>query len=179
MPPVILISRCIYNPNNKTCTVYSRYIAVVYIMKLDISRSHVWPHFLAHSFHEFCSMMPMSMIFLWNCSNSLKSTCGTQFFVKSTHHSSLRSCSRETIFHEITSSLAINAGWNTCCVMVSHMRQSIDTSMLIQRQCKSGIQTADHGINNAFLIKSLLFDHAVYTSHLVWTQTVPQQIKCA
>ena len=28
-------------------TVYSRYIAVVYIAELDISRSHVGPHFLA------------------------------------------------------------------------------------------------------------------------------------
>ena len=28
-------------------TVYSRYIAVVYITELDISRSHVGPHFLA------------------------------------------------------------------------------------------------------------------------------------
>ena len=34
-------------------------------------------------------------------------------------------------------------------------------------------------MNNAFLIKSLLFDHAVYIRHLVQTKTVPQQVKSA
>ena len=33
---------------NFICTVYSRDIAVMYIAELDISRSHVGPHFLAH-----------------------------------------------------------------------------------------------------------------------------------
>ena len=35
-------------------SVLSIYIAVVYIADLDISRSHVGPHFLAHLFREFC-----------------------------------------------------------------------------------------------------------------------------
>ena len=34
-------------------TVYSRYIAVVYIAESDISRLHVGPHFFAHLFREF------------------------------------------------------------------------------------------------------------------------------
>ena len=69
-----------------------------------------------------------------------------------------------------------NAGWNTCCAVVSHARRSIDTSivsqsrvLLIQCQCKSRLQIANLGINNAFLIKSSLFDHAVYIRHLVQT----------
>ena len=60
--------------------------------------------------------------------------------------------------------------------MVSHARRSIDTSIvsqsrvqLIQCQCKSRLQIDNLGINNAFLIKSLLFDHAVYILHLVQT----------
>ena len=53
---------------------------------------------------------------------------------------------------------------------------SIDTSivsqrsvLLIQCQCKSRLQIANLGINNAFLIKSSLFNHAVYIRHLVQT----------
>ena len=53
--------------------------------------------------------------------------------------------------------LPVNAGWNTCCAMGSHTRRSIDTSIvsqsrvqLIQCQCKSRLQTANLGINNAF-----------------------------
>ena len=65
---------------------------------------------------------------------------------------------RETIFRETNSSLPVNAGWNTCCAVVSHARRSIDTSMsrvqLIQCQCKLWLQIANLGINNAFLIKS-------------------------
>ena len=93
--------------------------------------------------------------------------------------------SQEIIFHEINSSLPVNAGWNTCCAMVSQSRRSFDTSIvsqsrvqLIQCQCKSRLQIAILGINNAFMIKSSLFDHfAVYIRHLVQTQTVSQQIK--
>ena len=39
---------------------------------------------------------------------------------------------QETIFRETNSSLPVNAGWNTCCAMVSHARQSIDTSIVSQ-----------------------------------------------
>ena len=52
--------------------------------------------------------------------------------------------SLETIFREINSGLPVNAGWNTCCAMVSQARRSIDTSIvsqsrvrLIQCPCKS------------------------------------------
>ena len=94
--------------------------------------------------------------------------------------------SPETIFREINSGLPVNAGWNTYCAMVSQARLSIDTSIvsqsrvrLIQWQCKSRLQIANMGINNAFLIKSSLVDHAVYIRHLVQKQTVPLQIKSA
>ena len=38
--------------------------------------------------------------------------------------------SQETIFREINSSLPVNTGWNTCCATVSHVRRSIDTSIV-------------------------------------------------
>ena len=79
-------------------------------------------------------------------------------------------CPRETIFRETNSSLPVNAGWNTCCAMVSHARRSIDTSIvsqsrvqLIQCQCKSRLQIAYLGINNAFFNQT----HAVYIRHFV------------
>ena len=84
--------------------------------------------------------------------------------------------SLETIFREINSGLPVNAGWNTCCAMVSQARLSIDTSIvsqsklrLIQCQCRSRLQIVNLGINNAFLMKSSLVDHAVYIRHLVQT----------
>ena len=65
--------------------------------------------------------------------------------------------SQETIFRKINSSLPVNAGWNTCCAMVSHSRRSIDTSIvsysraqLIHFQSKSRLHIANLGINNAF-----------------------------
>ena len=100
---------------------------------------------------------PGARYFSRNRGNSLHSTRGRQFFAKSAHRDSLCSCSLETIFREINSSLPVNAGWNTCCAMGSHARRSIDTSIvsqsrvqLIQCQCKSWLQTANLGINNAF-----------------------------
>ena len=39
--------------------------------------------------------------------------------------------SQETIFREINSSLPVNAGWNTCCATVSHVRRSIDTPIVL------------------------------------------------
>ena len=42
-----------FTPHKIHGTVYSRYIAVVYIVELDISRSHVGPHFFAHRLREF------------------------------------------------------------------------------------------------------------------------------
>ena len=100
---------------------------------------------------------PRARYFSWNRGNSLHSIRGRQFYAKSAHRDSLCSCSLETIFREINSILPVNAGWNTCCAMGSHARQSIDTSIvsqsrvqLIQCQCKSRLQTANLGINNAF-----------------------------
>ena len=82
------------------------------------------------------------------------------------------------IFRGINSGLPVNAGWNTCCAMVSQARLSIDTSIvsqsrvrLIQCQCRSRLQIANLGINNAFLMKSSLVDHAVYIRHLVQTDS--------
>ena len=109
-----------------------------------------------------------------------------QFVAKCAHRDSLCCRLQETIFYEINSSLPVNAGWNTCCAMVSHTRQSIDTSMvsqsgvqLIQCQCKSQLHIANQ-------IKQCMFNQ-FFT---VWpcclhppsgpdSETVPQQIKSA
>ena len=141
----------------------------IYIQcKPDISRSCIsrnWiyrgrmldPICLPTDFANFADVVPKSAIFSRNRGNSLHSIRGRQFFAKSAHSDSLCSCSLETIFREINSSLPVNAGWNTCCAMGSHARRSIDTSIvsqsrvqLIQCQCKSRLQTANIGINNAF-----------------------------
>ena len=74
---------------------------------------------------------------------------------------SLCSRSRETIFREINSGLdsglPVNAGWNTCCAMARGARWTIDTCIVLQGrvqlihyQCKSWLQIANLGINNAF-----------------------------
>ena len=136
--------------------------------KPDISRSCIsrnWiyrgrmldPIFLPTDFANFADVVPKSAIFSRNRGNSLHSIRGRQFFAKSAHRDSLCSCSLETIFREINSSLPVNAGWNTCCAMGSRARRSIDTSIvsqsrvqLIQCQCKSRLQTSNLGINNAF-----------------------------
>ena len=83
--------------------------------------------------------------------------------------------SLESIFREINSGLPVNAGWNTCCAMAGQARRSTDTSIvsqsrvrLIQCQCKSRLQIANLGINNAFLIKSsltTLFTSAILPRH--------------
>ena len=125
---------------------------------LDISRSHVGPHFFCPPISQILqTWRPRARYFSRNRGNSLHSIRGRQFFTKSAHRDSLCSCSLETIFREINSSLPVNAGWNTCCAMGSHTRRSIDTSIvsqsrvqLIQCQCKTRLQTANLGINNAF-----------------------------
>ena len=85
--------------------------------------------------------------------------------------------SQETIFRKTNCSLPVNEGWNTCCAVVSHARRSIDTFIvsqsrvqLMQCQCKSQLQITNLGINNVFLFKSSLFDHAVCIRHLVQTR---------
>ena len=146
---------------------YSRYIGVVYIAELDMSLVACWtPFFGAQErgiFREI-AVTPWTPSAGDNFSRNLLTAIA---FVPG---------SQETIFREINSSLPVNAGWNTCCAMVSQARRSIDTSIvsqsrvrLIQCQCKSRLQIANLGINNAFLIKSLLFDQAVYIRHLVQT----------
>ena len=50
--------------------------------------------------------------------------------------------SPETIFREINSGLPVNAGWNTCCAMVSQARLSIDTSIVSQSRVRLIIATS-------------------------------------
>ena len=117
-----------------------------------------WTPFFCPLISQILQMWrPRARYFLRNRGNSLHSIRGRQFFAKSAHRDSLRSCSLETICHEINSSLPVNAGWNTCCAMGSHTRLSIDTSIvsqnrvqLIQCQCKSRLQAVNLGINNTF-----------------------------
>ena len=156
-------------------TVYSRYIAVVCIAELDISRSHVGPKFFDAQERDIFREIAVTPWTQFAGDNFSRSMLTAIAFVPG---------SPKTIFREINSGLPVNAGWNTCCAMVSQARLSIDTSIvsqsrvwLIQWQCKSRMQSANLGINNALLIKSSLVDHAVYIRHLVQTQTVPQQIK--
>ena len=108
-----------------------------------------------------------------NRGNSLDPIGGRQFFAKNLLTAiAFVLGPRETIFRETNSSLPVNAGWNTCCAVVSHARRSIDTSIvsqsrvqLIQCQCKSRLQIANLGINNAFLIKSTRFTSAILSRH--------------
>ena len=147
----------------------------MYIAELDISRSHVGPHFFGAQerdiFREI-AVTPWTQFAGDNFSRNLLTAIA---FVPG---------SPETIFREINSGLPVNAGWNTCCVMVNQARLSTDTSIvsqsrvrLIQCQCRSRLQIANLGIKNAFLMKSSLVDHAVYIRHFVQTETVLQQIK--
>ena len=53
---------------------------------------------------------PRARYFSRNRGNSLHSIRGRQFFAKSAHRDSLCSCSLETIFREINSSLPVNGG---------------------------------------------------------------------
>ena len=126
---------------------------------------------------------PRARYFSWNRGNSLHSIRGRQFFAKSAHRDSLCSCSLETIFRKINSSLPVSAGWNTCCAMGSHARRSIDTSLChrvgsswssvnVNRDCKPLILAL-----TTLLIKSSPFDHAVYIRHLVrhWDSSAANQ----
>ena len=153
------VSRTLYHFRNKTYKIQ---------WKPDISRSCISRNCIYRGRMLdpiFCP--PISRIlqtwrlrawyFSQNRSNFLHSIRDKQFFTKSAHRDSLCSCSLETIFREINSSLPVDAGRNTCCAMGSHARLSIDTSIvsqsrvqLIQCQCKSWLQTANLGINNTF-----------------------------
>ena len=92
---------------------------------------------------------------------------------------------RETIFRETNTSLPVNVGWNTYCAVVSHARRSIDTSIvsqsrvqLIQCQCKSRLQIANLGINNAFFYQILaVWPRCLHPPSCPDTGTVPQRIK--
>ena len=124
---------------------------------------------------------PGAWYFSRNCGNTLDPINGWQFFAKSAHRDSL--CSRFAGDNFPRNQLWPTCqcgldpgGWNTCCVMVSQALRSIDTSIVsqsrgrsIQCQCKSRLQIANLGIKNAFLTKSSLVDHTVYTRHLVQT----------
>ena len=152
---------------SKRYTVYSRYIA-----ELDISRSHVGTHF----------WRPRAQYFLRNRGNSLNPIRPQDNFSWNLLIAiAFVPVRRRQFFAKSTLAYLSNAGWNTCCAMVSHARWSIDTTIvsqskvqLIHCQCKSRLQIANLDINTAFLIKSLLFGHAVYIRHLVQT---PRQIR--
>ena len=137
------------------------------IKQMDISRLHVGPHFFGAQerdiFREI-AVTPWTQFAGDNFSRNLLTAIA---FVPG---------SPETIFREINSGPPVNTGWNTCCAMVNQARLSIDTSIvsqsrvrLIQCQCRSRLQIANLGINNAFLMKSSLVDHAVYIRHIVQT----------
>ena len=91
-------------------TVYSRYIAVVYITESDISRSHVGPHFLATHFANFEDMAPKSEIFREIAVIPWTPFVGDSFSRKRVHRGCLWSGSQETIFREICSGPV----WLTC-----------------------------------------------------------------
>ena len=138
-------------------------------MELDISRSHVGPHFFGAQERDIFRKITVTPWTQFAGDNFSRNLLTAIAFVPG---------SPETIFREINSGLPVNAGWNTCCAMVSQARLSIDTSIvsqsrvrLIQCQCRSRLQIANLGINNAFLMKSSLVDHAVYIRHLVQTDS--------
>ena len=141
---------------------------VVYIAELDISRSHVGPHFFGAQERDIFREIEVTPWTQFAGDNFSRNLLTAIAFVPG---------SPETIFREINSGLPVNAGWNTCCAMVSQARLSIDTSIvsqsrvrIIQCQCRSRLQIANLAINNAFLMKSSLVDHAVYIRHLVQTE---------
>ena len=89
-------------------TVYSPYIAVVYIAGLDISRSHVGPHFFGTQERDIFREIAV--------------TPWTQFAGDNFPRNLLTVIAlvlgpRETIFRETNSSLPVNVGWNTCCAV--------------------------------------------------------------
>ena len=163
-------------------TVYSRYIAVMYITESDILQSHVGRHFLATNFAD---MAPKSVIFReiavipWTpfTGDSFREICSPRWpMIRLAEYNFGRNL--------LWASLAYlwNAGGNTCCAMASHGRRIIDTSivpqsrvLLIRCLCKSVPQTDDQGKTNAFLIKSSLTTcwHPPFCE-----DTGLQQIKC-
>ena len=151
---------------SRSNTVYSPYIAVVYIAESDISRSHVGPHFLATHHTNFVDMVPKSVIF-----REIAVIPWTPFAGDSFSRNLLTAVAfdpaRKRQFSAKSalgqSGLPVNTGGNTCCAMASHRRRIIDTSivsqsrvLLIRCPCKSVPQTANQGKTNAFLIKSSL-----------------------
>ena len=119
---------------------------------------------------------PRARYFSRNRGNTLDPIRGRQFFTKSAHRDSL--CSRFA-----GDNFSQNQLWPTCQCGLEHMlcdRQPSSAEhwhlhctqsrvRLIQCQCRSRLQIANLGINNAFLMKSSLVDHAVYIRHLVQT----------
>ena len=135
----------------------ARYIAVVYTAELDISRSHVGPHFFAHWFREFCrlgtqehdifrkiAVTPCIQFAGDNFSRNLLTAIAfvpvrwRQFFAKSTcAYLSMRAGTHAVRW------AATLGGALTPPLLQSRVQ-------LIQCQCKSQLQTANLGINNAF-----------------------------
>ena len=129
---------------------------------------------------------PRVRYFLRHRGNSLDQIHGRQFFVKCAHRDSLCSQSQETIFHKINSCLPVNAGWNTCCAMVSHARRSIDTSIvsqirvqLTQCQWKLRLHIANQIKRRSFNQIVAVSPRCLHPPSCPDTKTVPQQIKSA
>ena len=114
-------------------TVYSWYIAVVYIAELDISRSHDGPHFLAYLFREFCKRGAQERdIFREIAVTPCIQFAGDNFSQNLLTAKGFVPIRRSQFFEKSTPSLPVNVGWNTCCAMGSHARPSIDTSIASQ-----------------------------------------------
>ena len=118
---------------------------------------------------------PRARYFSRNRGNTLDLIRGRQFFAKSAHRDSL--CSRFA-----RDNFSRNQLWPTCQCGLEHMLCHGQPSSaehwhlhcrvrLIQCQCRSRLQIANLGINNAFLMKSSPVDHAVYIRHLVQTDS--------
>ena len=158
----------------------------MYIAELDISRSHVGLRFFAHRFREFCrhgtqerdifreiAVTPCIQFAGDNFSRNLLTAIAfvpvrwRQIFAKSTR-----------------AYLSMWAGTHAVW-WAAMLGESIDTSIvsqsrvqLIQCQCKSRLQTANLGINNAFNQIVAVWPRCLHPPFYP-SQTVPQLIKRA
>ena len=136
-------------------TVYSRYIPVVYIVELDIWRSHVGPIF----------WRSWAWYFSRNYSNSLDPFCRRQFSRNLFTAIAFVPIRRRQFFVKSTLAyLSMRAG--TQAVRWSAMLGGALTPPLC---CRVRTTNRWSGHKQCLLIKSTLFDHAVYIRHLAQT----------
>ena len=141
-------------------TVYSRYIAVVYIAGLDIWRSHIGPHFLATHFPNFVDMAPKSGIFREIAVMPWTPFVGDSFSRNLLTAVAFDPARRRQFF---TKSALGQSGLPVKCgrehMLCDGQQQKTDhwhlhcRVLLIWCPCKSVPQTTDQGKTNAFLIK--------------------------